>query len=167
LHHRTIDNGMTSRDDVAVNALAGTTTQRSRPPDAPAGNAIILFDGVCNLCSGAVKFVLKRDRKGWFRFAALQTDTGRQLLESHGLPLDSMATIVLIEGSACFTKSTAALRIARHLGGLWPLATVFRIVPRPIRDAVYDFVARHRYRWFGKKPSCMIPSPEEAARFLE
>ena len=150
-----------------MNALAGTTTGPDRPQNAASGDAIILFDGVCNLCSGAVKFVLKRDRKKWFRFAALQSETGRQLLEFHGLPRDSMETIVLIEGNACFTKSTAVLRIAQHLGGLWPLLAVFRIVPRFVRDAVYDFVARHRYKWFGKKPSCMIPSPEEAARFLE
>ena len=128
--------------------------------------ALVLFDGVCNLCQGSVQFILLRDPKGRFRFASLQSDEGRRRLAEHGLNAESLNSVVLIEDGKVFRRSTAALRIARHLSGAWPLAAVFWIVPRPLRDLVYDFVARNRYRWFGKTEACMVPRPEWRARFL-
>jgi predicted DCC family thiol-disulfide oxidoreductase YuxK len=130
--------------------------------DAP----ILLFDGVCNLCSGAVRFVIRHDPRGRFRFAALQSETGRRLLVRHGLPPDALDTFVLIEGESCFTRSDAALELARRLGGAWRALAILRLVPRPIRDAAYGLVVRNRYRWFGKSDRCMVPTPELARRFL-
>jgi predicted DCC family thiol-disulfide oxidoreductase YuxK len=127
---------------------------------------IVLFDGVCNLCNGAVAFVIRNDPKRRFRFAALQSPVGQALLERHGLPTETLNSFVLIEGEHAFTKSTAALRAARRLGYLWPLAFVFILVPRPLRDFCYDLVARNRYRMFGKRESCMMPTPDLNARFL-
>lgn len=128
--------------------------------------ALVLFDGVCNLCQGSVQFILLRDPKGRFRFASLQSEEGRRRLTEHGLPPESLSSLVLIENGKAYRRSTAALRIARHLSGAWPLAAVFLIVPRPLRDLAYDFVARNRYRWFGKTESCMLPRPEWRERFL-
>jgi predicted DCC family thiol-disulfide oxidoreductase YuxK len=130
--------------------------------DAP----ILLFDGVCNLCSGAVRFVIRHDPRGRFRFAALQSETGRRLLVRHGLPPDALDTFVLIEGESCFTRSDAALELARRLGGAGRALAILRLVPRPIRDAAYGLVVRNRYRWFGKSDRCMVPTPELARRFL-
>jgi len=127
---------------------------------------VLLFDGVCNLCNASVQWVLKRDRKGVFRFAALQSETGRALLRQSGLSADHFDTVVLVAGDRVFTRSDAALEIVRRIGGPWSLLAFFKIVPRPVRNAVYDWVARHRYRWFGKTESCMIPQPEWAKRFI-
>lgn len=127
---------------------------------------VLLFDGVCNLCNASVQWVLKRDRKGVFRFAALQSDAGRALLRQSGLSSENFDTVVLVAGDRVFTRSDAALEIVRRIGGAWSLLAVFKIVPRPVRNAVYDWVARHRYRWFGKTESCMIPQPEWANRFI-
>jgi predicted DCC family thiol-disulfide oxidoreductase YuxK len=127
---------------------------------------ILLFDGVCNLCSGAVRFVIRHDPRGRFRFAALQSETGRRLLVQHGLPPDALDTFVLIEGTRCFTRSDTALELARRLGGGWRALAILRLVPRPIRDAAYGVVVRNRYRWFGKSDRCMVPTPELARRFL-
>jgi len=130
------------------------------------GKAIVMFDGVCNLCNGAVQFIIKRDSAGRFRFAALQSHVGQALLERYELSKE-MDSFVLIEGDNVYMKSSAVLRICRRLKGGWPLLTVFLVVPRPIRDAVYHFVARNRYRWFGKQEACMLPTPELKERFLE
>ncbi len=127
---------------------------------------VLLFDGVCNLCNASVQWVLKRDPKGVFRFAALQSDAGRALLRQSGLSSENFDTVVLVAGDRVFTRSDAALEIVRRIGGAWSLLTVFKIVPRPVRNAVYDWVARHRYRWFGKTELCMIPQPEWANRFI-
>ncbi len=127
---------------------------------------ILLFDGVCNLCNASVQWVLKHDRKGVFRFAALQSDAGKALLRRFGMPSADFDTVVMVAGDRVFTRSDAALEIVRRIGGAWSLLTVFKIVPRPLRNAVYDWVARHRYRWFGRTESCMIPRPEWANRFL-
>ncbi len=127
---------------------------------------ILLFDGVCNLCNASVQWVLKHDRKGVFRFAALQSDAGEALLRRFGMPSTDFDTVVMVAGDRVFTRSDAALEIVRRIGGAWSLLTVFKIVPRPLRNAVYDWVARHRYRWFGRTESCMIPRPEWANRFL-
>jgi predicted DCC family thiol-disulfide oxidoreductase YuxK len=128
---------------------------------------VVLFDGECNLCSGAVQFILKRDPAGKFRFASLQSDTGRQLLSKRDLDVQGLQTIVLIKGENCFTKSDAALEIARNLSGLWPVLYAFKILPRFIRNPVYDWIARNRYRWFGKRETCWLPSDKWKARFLD
>jgi predicted DCC family thiol-disulfide oxidoreductase YuxK len=129
--------------------------------------AIVLFDGVCNLCSGFVQFILPRDPEGKYRFASLQSDVGRALLAEHDLPTDELESIVLLEGGECYVKSAAVIRIAAGLGGRYRLLSPFRYVPAAVRDRVYDFVADHRYRWFGKKDRCMVPSGDVESRFLE
>ncbi|MBP1966411.1 thiol-disulfide oxidoreductase DCC family protein [Paenibacillus aceris] len=129
--------------------------------------AVILFDGVCNLCSGAVQFILRNDPKGHFRFASLQSAAGQKLLEQHKLPTDNISTIVLIEGGRAYTRSTAALRIARRLRGAYPLAYAAIVIPATLRNLAYAYVARNRYRWFGKAEHCMLPKPEFKQRFLE
>ena len=135
-------------------------------PGMAAAPPIVLFDGVCNLCNGSVQFLLKRDREGRFRFAALQSDTGRSLLAEHGLDPNALSSVVLIEDGKIWQESSAALRIARYLPGAWKLLRVFAAVPRPLRDAVYRWIARNRYRWFGKTETCWLPTPELKARFL-
>ncbi|MBP6826633.1 MAG: thiol-disulfide oxidoreductase DCC family protein [Saprospiraceae bacterium] len=127
---------------------------------------ILLFDGVCNLCNASVQWVIRRDPKGIFRFAPLQSETGQSLLRQSGLSSEHFDTVVLVDGDRIFTRSDAALEIARRIGGVWSLLAVFRRVPRPIRNAVYDWIARHRYRWFGKTEACMIPRPEWKKRFV-
>ena len=127
---------------------------------------IVLFDGVCNLCNNSVTFVIKRDKKDKFRFAALQEDAGKRLIEQYGIDTSKTDSIILIENGKAYVKSTAALRIARHLGGLYPLSYAFMIIPNFIRNWVYDYVARNRYKWYGKKESCMIPTPELKEKFL-
>ena len=131
------------------------------------GSPVILFDGVCNLCNGAVQFIISRDRKRKYRYASLQSETGRSLMLKAGLSVDKIDTVVLIEGEKAYTHSDVALRVCRHMGGLWPLFQVFYIIPKPIRDAVYDWVARNRYRWFGKREACMVPTPELRSLFLD
>lgn len=126
---------------------------------------ILLFDGVCNVCNGFVQFVIKRDPAGYFQFASLQSEEGKKLLQQYGLP-ETLETVVLIENNTAYTYSTAPLRTARKLKGFWKFGYVFLIVPRFIRDAVYRFIARNRYRWFGKKESCMMPSPDVQSRFI-
>ena len=132
-----------------------------------AGQSVVLFDGVCNLCTGSVQFIIRRDPVGRFRFASLQSEVGTQLARHHGLSAEVLHSVVLIEDGHAYERSQAALRIARRLSGGWQLLWSLRVVPRPIRDAVYDVVARNRYRWFGRKDSCMIPTPELRARFLD
>ena len=127
---------------------------------------IVLFDGVCNLCSGSVQFILKRDPEGRFRFASLQSEAGRSLMVEHGLDPDALSSVVVIEDGRAYQESSAALRIARHLPGAWKLLRVFAVIPRPIRDAVYRLIARNRYRWFGKTEACWLPTPELRTRFL-
>ncbi len=128
--------------------------------------AIILFDGVCNVCNGFVQFVIKRDPAGYFHFTSLQSETGQQLLKEHNLPTDSMDTVVLIEDGAAYTHSAVPLRVARKLHRLWPLCYIFVIIPTFIRNPIYSFIAKNRYKWFGKKESCMMPTPEIRSRFL-
>jgi predicted DCC family thiol-disulfide oxidoreductase YuxK len=129
-------------------------------------NPVILFDGVCNLCNASVTFAIDRDPGARLRFAALQSPAGRSLLESHGLPADYTGSLVLIEGGAAYPESEGALRIARHLTFPWPMFYGLRVVPRPVRDAVYRLVARHRYRWFGRSAVCRVPSGVTRHRFL-
>ena len=127
---------------------------------------IILFDGVCNLCNSSVTFAIKRDKNDIFRFAALQSEIGMQLISKFKIDTSQTDSIILIEGNKYYEKSSAALHIAKHLSGGWPLLYGFIILPKFIRNAVYDFIAKNRYKWFGKKESCMIPTPELQAKFL-
>jgi predicted DCC family thiol-disulfide oxidoreductase YuxK len=128
---------------------------------------VIYFDGVCNLCTGTVQFVLKRDKRKIFRFASLQGEGGRKMLDDHELPAQHYQTFILKEGGKIFTRSTAALRVFKLLGGAWSLLYVFMIIPAFIRDAVYNFISNNRYRWFGKKEECWLPSPEWENRFIQ
>ena len=130
------------------------------------GHSIILFDGICNVCNGAVQFIIKRDKKNHFRFASLQSLEGRRLLAQHNLPVHDFNSFVLIENERAYTRSIGALKVTKKLTGLWPLLYGFIIVPKFIRDGVYNLVATNRYKWFGKKNSCMIPTPEIMAKFL-
>ncbi|MFJ5716844.1 thiol-disulfide oxidoreductase DCC family protein [Neobacillus sp. NPDC093127] len=127
---------------------------------------IILFDGVCNLCNSSVQFIIKRDPTGTFKFASLQGETGQALLKKYGLNTDS-DSFVFIENEKIHVKSTAALRVCRKLTGAWRLLAVFLIIPAFIRDPLYGIIAKNRYRWFGKKDSCMLPKPEWKNRFLD
>jgi predicted DCC family thiol-disulfide oxidoreductase YuxK len=129
-------------------------------------NPVILFDGVCNLCNGSVDFVIRRDAAAVFRFASLQSEAGRALLRKHGLPDDDLDTMVLVDEAGVHTRSTAALRIVRRLRAPWPLLYACIVLPRPLRDAAYRLVARNRYRWFGRRETCRLPSPSEQGRFL-
>jgi predicted DCC family thiol-disulfide oxidoreductase YuxK len=132
----------------------------TRPPT-------ILFDGVCNLCNGSIQFILKRDPEARFRFASLQSESGRRLVAENGLDPDVLNSVILIEDGKVYRESAAALRIARHMSGAWKLLRVFVLIPRPIRDAAYRLIARNRYRWFGKSETCWLPTPELRARFLD
>ena len=128
---------------------------------------VLLFDGVCNLCNGWVQLVIRNDPEGRFRFAALQSEKGQELLKQYGLPHEQFTTLVFIENGKVYTRSSAALRIAKQLNGAWPLLYAFSVVPAFLRDGVYNLVAGNRYAWFGKQESCMLPTPELKARFLE
>jgi len=125
---------------------------------------VLLFDGVCTLCNGFVRFVIERDPAGRFQFAPLQSAAAARLLGVARPPLPD--SLVLLEEGRLFTRSTAALRVARGLRFPWPLVYAFVVVPRPVRDWVYDAVARNRYRWFGRRDVCMVPTPELRSRFL-
>lgn len=127
---------------------------------------VILFDGVCNLCNGSVQYVIKHDKQGLFRFASLQSDSGQELLQQYQLPQSDFTSFVLMEKGEIYTRSTAALKVARKLSGIVKLLYGFIIVPAFIRDGVYNFIAKNRYKWFGKQESCMIPTPELKERFL-
>jgi predicted DCC family thiol-disulfide oxidoreductase YuxK len=128
--------------------------------------AIILFDGVCNFCNASVNFIIRHDKKNHFRFAPLQSATGKRLLDQFHEDKEMMTSIVLIENNKLYKRSTAILRISRHLGGAYFLLYGFIVVPRFLRDAIYDFVGRNRYNWFGKKDSCMIPTEEMKRKFI-
>jgi len=130
-------------------------------------NPVILFDGVCNLCNGSVLFILNRDPSGIFKFAPLQSETGKNLLSKFDLPNDKLNSIILVENNEYYLRSTAALKILQRLGALWKIVYVFMLVPRPVRDYIYDIVARNRYKWYGKRAECMIPSSDIESRFLE
>jgi len=127
---------------------------------------IILFDGVCNFCNSSVNFIIRHDKKKRYKFAALQSNVGRMLSEKYGIDQSKIDSIILIENGDVFVKSSAILRITKSLNYLYPLLFGFIIIPKFIRDGVYDFIARNRYKWFGKKEACMIPSPEIKSRFI-
>ncbi|HSA60267.1 MAG TPA: thiol-disulfide oxidoreductase DCC family protein [bacterium] len=127
---------------------------------------LILFDGVCNFCNASVNFIIARDPKKNFRFTPLQSAAGQERLKKFNLSTTDLDTMVLIENDRAFTRSTAGLKIARRLSGLWPLFYVLIVVPRFLRDAVYNVVARNRYRWWGRRDACMVPTPGVKERFL-
>jgi predicted DCC family thiol-disulfide oxidoreductase YuxK len=127
---------------------------------------IVLFDGVCNLCNGAVQFIVKRDPRGILQFASLQSLYARQKLEALGRDPDALYSIVVLRDGRALEKSDAVLEIAKHLTGPWKYLTIFQIIPRFIRDWFYSLVANNRYRWFGKKDQCMIPTASLKARFV-
>lgn len=129
-------------------------------------HSVILFDGVCNLCNGFVQFTIERDKDEYFKFASLQSDAAKEILEPFGLANQSLSTVILVENGQHYTKSTAGLMVISRFGGLWSLAKILFIFPKFIRDVVYDFIARNRYKWFGEKESCWIPTPELKKRFL-
>lgn len=127
---------------------------------------LILFDGICNFCNSTVTFIIKRNIKTPIHFAALQSEVGQRLLREYKLPVKEMESIVFIDKGKAYVQSTAALRICRYLRGLWPLCYGFIVVPNFIRDAVYNWIAKNRYKWFGVRQECMIPTPEMKTRFL-
>lgn len=126
---------------------------------------IILFDGECNLCDKSVQFIIKRDPNGHFKFASLQSDIGKVLLNKYNAPSD-LDSFVLIEDNHCYFKSSAALQVCKNLKGAWKLLYFLIVVPKPLRDIFYGMIAKNRYKWFGTKQSCRLPSPEERKRFL-
>lgn len=131
-------------------------------------NVIILFDGVCNFCNSSVNFIIDHDADNYFKFAALQSEAGEKLQREYGItPEDKdLDSVLLIENGKLHTHSTAALRIAKHLKGIWSFLYIFIIVPKPLRDFFYKLFAKNRYRLFGKSDACRLPSPEERAKFL-
>ncbi len=129
---------------------------------------IILFDGICNLCNGAIQFMIKHDRNDTFRYAALQSDIGKKLIEDRNIDTEKVDSIILIEpGVAYYNKSDAALQIGKHLKGYRTISSILNLIPSGLRNIVYDFIARNRYKWYGKKEACMIPTPELKAKFLQ
>ena len=134
----------------------------------PENKKIILFDGVCNLCDNAVQYVIKHDKKDVFRFVALQSDLGKKILNYLNVDTSKMDSIILYEpGIAYFYKSDAALEIVKDLNVFLKWSIIFKIIPSSLRNPIYDYVARNRYKWYGKKDACMIPTPELKAKFLE
>lgn len=135
--------------------------------DLPQNKKIILFDGVCNLCESSVQFVIKHDAKDQFRFVSLQSELGQKILAHIGINNKHIDSVILYEpGIAYYYKSTAALQIAKHLGGFFHFGTVFRIIPTNLRNVLYDYIAKNRYAWYGKKEACLIPTAELKAKFL-
>ena len=127
---------------------------------------IILFDGVCNLCNSSVNFIIDRDKKNIFKFAALQSETGQKLLGHSKMNQKDFDSVVLIENGKIYSKSTAALKIIKEFSSLWKILYAFIIIPQPVRNYIYDVVASNRYKWFGKKDSCRIPTPDLKEKFL-
>ncbi|MFB6232216.1 MAG: thiol-disulfide oxidoreductase DCC family protein [Salinibacter sp.] len=130
-------------------------------------HALLLFDGVCNLCNGFVNFVIDNDPEGYFVLGALQSDAARPYLQAYGVDPEALNTLFLIENGEIYERSTAALRVARHLQAPWPLLYALIAVPAPLRDRVYDWVSNHRYQWFGKRNQCRVPTPDLQSRFLQ
>ncbi|MDR3653027.1 MAG: thiol-disulfide oxidoreductase DCC family protein [Paludibacter sp.] len=127
---------------------------------------VILFDGICNLCSAWVQFLIRRDKKSIFKFASIQSDTGQQLIDSVGESKVTQNTIVYLKDNQMFVESAAVLEILKDLGGIWQVFAVFQLIPKSIRDGVYRFIAKRRYSIFGKRAACLLPSPENQKRFL-
>jgi predicted DCC family thiol-disulfide oxidoreductase YuxK len=135
--------------------------------DLPENKKIILFDGVCNLCDKSVHFIIKHDKNDVFRFVALQSDLGKKIIKHIGINTTKTDSIILYQpGMAYFYKAEAALKIAKELGGIYIVLSLFSVLPNSLSNLVYDWIAKNRYKWYGKKDECMIPSPELKAKFL-
>jgi len=145
--------------------------QSERSERDPTSHPVLLYDGVCNLCNASVRWVLAVDRRQVFRFASLQSPVGEALARRAGAPTSPGATVpdsfVLVDGERAWIRSDALLEAARRLGAPWSWALMLRVFPRGFRDAIYSWIARNRYRWFGKQETCPLPSPEQRARFLD
>ena len=128
---------------------------------------VLIFDGVCNLCAHSVKFILNHESEPVLRFVPLQSSAGARLMREFGFSTDDAKTFVLVSGGRSYVKSDAAIRVAGYLRGIWRVLGVIRIFPRPVRDWAYDVVARNRYRWFGRTESCMVPTADLRARFIQ
>jgi len=128
---------------------------------------LILFDGVCNLCSALVQFVIRHDPAAKFRFAAIQSEIGGEIFQSHGLDLTDLQTFVFAAEGKMFLRSDAAIEVVSRFGGAWRIFRIFQLVPKVLRDSIYSFVARNRYRWFGRNETCMVPTAEIKERFLD
>jgi predicted DCC family thiol-disulfide oxidoreductase YuxK len=139
---------------------SSATTEARKPP------YLLLFDGICRLCDQSVQFILRHDQQQRICFCSIQSPAGRQWYQQLGLNPDQPETMVLIGPQGAYRKSDAALEIANLLGGVWRLAILFKIIPRPLRDAAYLLIARHRYRWFGRHSQCPLPQPEWHDRFV-
>lgn len=136
--------------------------------DLPKEKKIILFDGVCNLCDTSVQFIIKKDKKDSYRFVSLQSELGQKIIKHIGIDLTKIDSIVLYEpGIAYYLKAEAALKIAAGLNGLYPFLKLFSVLPKSLTNLVYDYIAKNRYKWYGKKESCMIPTLELKSKFLE
>lgn len=128
--------------------------------------AIVIFDGICNFCNSSIHFIIKHDHKNYFKFATLQSEKAKDLVSNFNIDLSKNNSILLIEKNKIYYKSTAALRIAKKLNNVYSLLYIFIIVPVFIRNAIYDYVAKNRYKWFGKKEACMLPSAEIRSKFI-
>jgi predicted DCC family thiol-disulfide oxidoreductase YuxK len=127
---------------------------------------VVFFDGVCNFCAASAQFIIRHDQQGVIRFAPIQSPLGQETYRRHGLDPANLDTFMFLTGGRALLRSDAAIEVAVRFGGLWKLARVFKLVPRPLRDWVYGIVARHRYQWFGRTKACMVPSPEIRSRFI-
>lgn len=142
-------------------------SESEKNPYIASDKKLILFDGVCNLCNGAIQFIIKHDKEDVFRYAALQSDIGKKLIEERNIDTENVDSILLIEqGVAYYNKSDAALQIGKHLKGYRTISGILYLIPSGLRNNVYDFIARNRYKWYGKREQCMIPTPELKAKFL-
>ena len=136
-------------------------------PDFPDDRPVVIFDGMCVLCSGGARWLMRLDRKARFRLMAAQSEIGAALFRHYGLVGDDYETMLLLEDGVLWQKSDAWLRICRILGFPWSVATLLWWVPRRLRDGLYEWVARNRFRWFGRRESCFLPSPGQAERFIQ
>lgn len=127
---------------------------------------IILFDGVCNLCNSSVNFIIDRDKSNQFKFASLQSEAGKSFLRSFNIENVKLETLFFLYGNKCYDQSTAVLKVVKYFPGLWKLFYIFIIIPKPLRDFFYKIIAKNRYKWFGKKDSCRVPTPELKEKFL-
>ena len=133
----------------------------------PENKKIILFDGVCNLCEKSVQFIIKRDKNDVFRFVAIQSDLGREIIQKIGIDTTKIDSIILYEPNvAYYYKAEAALKIAKNLSGFYSLLAIFNFIPNNIKNSIYDYIAKNRYKWYGKKETCMIPTKALQAKFL-
>jgi predicted DCC family thiol-disulfide oxidoreductase YuxK len=133
----------------------------------PKDKKIILFDGICNLCDALVQFIIKHDKKDSFRFVSLQSDLGKKIIAYIGIDTSKIESLVLYEpGKAYYYKSQAVLRIATEIGGIYHLVRIVSIFPKSILNSFYDYVANNRFKWYGRKEACMLPSPEISSKFL-